>query len=136
MLSWVYYVFFALAMWGLWGFLPKLTTSFIDPKSAMIYESIGFLAGAAVIFLLAKGRIDFHPRGFLFAFLTGIAGSLGALAFLHAMSRTKASIVVTTTSLYPLVSILLAFLILKERISLTQGLGMGFALVALILFSL
>ena len=136
MLSWIYYAFFALLMWGVWGFLPKLTTTFVDPKSAMVYETIGFLSVAAVIFLLARGRMDFHPKGFLFAFLTGIAGSLGALAFLHAMSRTKASIVVTTTSLYPVVSILLAFLLLKERITLTQGLGMGFALVALILFSL
>jgi transporter family protein len=27
--------------WGLWSFIPKITTRYIDPKSAIIYEVIG-----------------------------------------------------------------------------------------------
>ncbi len=27
--------------WGLWSFIPKITTKYIDPKSAIIYEVVG-----------------------------------------------------------------------------------------------
>ena len=27
--------------WGLWSFIPKITTKYIDPKSAIVYEVIG-----------------------------------------------------------------------------------------------
>ena len=63
-------------------------------------------------------------------------GSLGALFFLHAVSKQKASIVVTATALYPLITIILACLILKEPITLKQGIGIIFALIAMILLTL
>lgn len=48
----------------------------------------------------------------------------------------KASIVVPATSLSPLVTVLLAFLVLGERLSRSQKLGLIFALGAIYLLSL
>ena len=52
------------------------------------------------------------------------------------MSKGKASSVVTTTALYPLVTLALAFMILKEPITLKQAVGIAFAISAILLISL
>ncbi|MBW2966178.1 EamA family transporter [Candidatus Woesearchaeota archaeon] len=133
--DWLIFAIFALIMWGLWGFFPKLATNYISPKSALIFEVIGALVVGVVVLIVVGFKPEIHSKGITFALLTGIAGTLGALFFLYAISRGKASVVVTTTALYPIITIMLAFLILKEPVSLKQGVGMIFALTAIMLLS-
>jgi transporter family protein len=135
MTSWFIHAIIAFFLFGLWGFFPKLATNYIHPKSALAYEVLGGIVIAILILYLLKFRPEFDIRGLLFATLAGMAGTLGVLFFLFAVSQGKTSTVVTLTALYPLVTILLAFFILKEPITLKQGVGMMFALVAMILFS-
>jgi transporter family protein len=78
---------------------------------------------------------DTHPKGVLFAVLTGISGVVGTLFYFAAATRGKISVVVSLTALYPLITILLAAFILKEPVTLKQIIGMGFALVAIVLLS-
>ena len=49
------------------------------------------------------------------------------------MSRGKASVVITMTALYPLVTILLSFIFLRETIAIKQGIGIMLALLAMLL---
>jgi len=134
--SWLIFAILALLIWGFWGFFPKLATNYINPKSVLVYEVIGAIIVGIIVLSFIKFKPEFHAKGITFAILTGIAGTLGALFFILAVSRGKTSVVVTTTALYPLVTIILAFLILKEPITLKQGIGMIFALMAMILFSI
>ena len=61
---------------------------------------------------------------------------LGVTAFVFALnSDGKASIVVPMTALYPVVTILLSMAILKGQLSPVNGLGIAFALVAVVLLS-
>ena len=69
------------------------------------------------------------------AVLTGVSGLVGFLFYLTALRTGKASVVITLTALYPFLSTLLAFVILKEPISARKLVGFGFALVAIVLFS-
>ncbi|MBN2543984.1 EamA family transporter [bacterium] len=133
--NWFLYAIIVLIMWGLWGFFPKLATNYIDPKSAMVFSAAGSFVIAVLVLLSLHFKPQVHAKGILFSVLTGVCGSLGALFFLMAVSKSKASVVVTTTSLYPIITMALAFFALKEKISMTQGLGIGFAVVALVLFS-
>jgi len=133
--SWVIFAILALLVWGFWGFFPKLATNYISPKSVLVYEVIGaIIVGVAVLFLV-NFKPEVNAKGITFAILTGIAGTLGALFFIFAVSRGETSVVVTTTALYPLVTITLAFLILKEPITVKQGVGMIFAFAAMMLLS-
>ncbi|MBN1755666.1 EamA family transporter [bacterium] len=135
MSNWFIYTLVVLFMWGLWGFFPKLATNYLDPRSAMVFGAMGSLVIALGVASTIGFKVQVHPKGILFAVLTGVCGSLGALFFLIAVSKSKATLVVTSTSLYPLITILLAFIFLNETITLKQGLGMFFALIALLLFS-
>ncbi|MCD6146509.1 MAG: EamA family transporter [Thermoplasmata archaeon] len=133
--SWVIFAILAMIVWGFWGFFPKLATNYISPKSVLVYEVIGaIIVGVAVLFLI-NFKPEVNAKGITFAILTGIAGTLGALFFIFAVSRGETSVVVTTTALYPLVTITLAFLILKEPITIKQGVGMIFAFAAMMLLS-
>lgn len=134
--EWFIFAILALIMWGLWGFFPKLSTNYINPKSALVYEVIGSVIVGMIIAFLVGFKPEVQIKGITFAVLTGIAATLGTLFFLYAVSMGKASIVVTTTALYPLITILLAFLILHEPITITQGIGILLALIAMVLFTL
>ena len=133
---WFIFALLALVMWGLWGFFPKLATLHITPKSAIVYEVLGSMIVGAVIFSLIKFQPETQPTGIVFAVLTGITATLGTFFFLYAVTLGKASVVVTVTALYPLITILLTYLVLKEPITMLQGVGMVLALIAMVFFTL
>jgi transporter family protein len=63
-------------------------------------------------------------------------GGVGNIAFFHALTiGGQASIVVPATALFPVVTVILAVTVLRERISLLQWLGLGLALGAIYLLS-
>ena len=136
MQSWLLPAFISLFIYGLWGFFPKLAVSHIQPASALVYE----IGGAVLVGLFALFLVDFrpevHPQGILFSVLTGVAGMAGTLFYFSAAKSGKISVVVSMTALYPLITILLAALFLHEPISARQILGMLFALIAILLFTL
>ena len=133
--SWIIFAVLSLLAYGLWGFFPKLTVGLINSKEFIVYEAIGVILISLVI-LLFVGKPNFNVRGVAFAMLTGILGIIGTLFFVTALARGKASVIVTITALYPVIVIFLAAVFLKEPITLKQGIGIVFALIALVLFSI
>jgi len=135
MQSWLPPSLTALFLFGLWGFFPKLAVAHLDARSAVVYQTIGsILVGLLVLFSL-KMQPAFNLRGMIFAILTGIAGVSGTLCFFAAASRGRISLVVSVTALYPVITIILAALFLKEPITARQLAGMASALVAILLMS-
>ena len=135
MKAWILPALTALGLWGLWGFLPKIATRYIDPKSALVLQAIGSMLVGFGVLITLRDHFQWQATGAFWAILTGVFGMLGSLFFLRAVSRGKISAVVTVTALYPLISIILALIFLKEPFGLKQGLGVLCALTALILFS-
>lgn len=136
MKGWLIYALISLLMWGFWGFFAKLATQHLAPKSVFIYMGVGvaLIGGVAMFFLEGPGFV-FTPKGAVLGILTGIAGTAGGLFFVLAMNKGKASVVVAMTALYPLITLVLSYLILREHITLKQTLGIAFALAAMVLLS-
>ena len=136
MKSWFDPAILTLIFFGMWGFFPKITTRYIEPKSALVYEVAGgALVGLSVLVWLSF-KPQVHPVGTFLGVITGIFGFVGALFFLYAVSRGNASIVVTLSALYPLVVILLSRIFLDEPITLKQGIGIALALISMVLFAI
>jgi transporter family protein len=135
MREWVIPALGTFIFWGVWGFLPKLTTRYVNPLSGSIYEAVGVIIVGVVVLALVRFKPETHPMGILLAILTGIAGSLGALVYLIAVARGRVSLIVSFTALYPLLSIFLAVVFLKESFSLRQGAGVVLGLVAMLLIA-
>lgn len=125
----------AFVLWGLWSFIPKITTRYITPKSAILFEVVGGIAVAAVVLISIKFRPDIHPVGVALALSTGILGFSGALLFLYAASKGPISLVTVLSALYPVITLLLSTTILKEAVSMKQWLGIALGLVSMILIA-
>ncbi len=134
-MHWITASFLALISFGLWGLFTKLAVMHLDYKSALIYQTLGVL----VIGLITLGLVEFKPmsnlKGSGYAILTGAAYSIGCLFYFIAASKGKIITVVTLTALYPLITIMLAYFLLSESVSLKQCLGIAFALIAILLMS-
>lgn len=135
MSAWLPAALLSLFSFGLWGFFTKLAVHHIDSKSALIYQTIGVI----LIGLVTLSTINFKPatdaKGLSYSVLTGITYGIGCLCYFIAASKGKIITIVTLTSLYPLITILLGYLLLKESVSLKQCFGIMLAFVAIILMS-
>ncbi|MGX2042114.1 EamA family transporter [Methylocaldum sp. MU1018] len=123
----------AFICWGVWAFLPKLTTRYIDPKSAIVYEAAGGLIVALAVLILFKPTTE--PRGIALSLSTGISGATGAFAYLYAVAKGPVAPVSTATALYPILAIVLACFFLNESVTLRQGIGIVLGLIAMVLIS-
>ncbi|HEX4044987.1 MAG TPA: EamA family transporter [Gammaproteobacteria bacterium] len=135
MIEWLPAAILALVSFGLWGLFTKLTIIYIDSKSALVYQTLGVLIVGFVTLYLLKFKPAGDVRGLGFGLLTGLAYGVGCLFYFFAADKGKIITVVTMTALYPLVTIILSYILLKETVSLKQCLGIVFALGAIYLMS-
>lgn len=134
--DWLIFSIIALFLWGIWGFFSKVATHYMSPASVFLYGSIGALVVSIYSMVFLGFKFEVHPTGVILGTLTGVLGAGGVVFFFFAMKEGKTTVVVTITALYPFITLLLSYLILKEQITLKQILGILFAITAMVLFSL
>ncbi len=133
--SWLPPALAALLVWGLWGFLPKITVRYLDPRSAMMFQIIGAVLMGLIVLFLGRFSVRVHPVGIGIAVATGMVGSAGALFFLYAVQKGPVALVATVSALYPVISVILALFFLHETLTLRQCLGIAFAVIGMILIA-
>ncbi len=133
--AWFIPALLALALWGVWGFFQKLATNSMPPRSVFIFSALGAIVVIVVILTAGKFQFSLSADGMLFAVIAGVCSSLGGLLFLSAISRGEASVIITFTALYPVVTVMLSFTLLKEAINLKQGIGILLALLSMVLLA-
>lgn len=140
--SWLILSLGALATWGVWGVFGKIASGYLDGRSLFFYQLVTGLVVVAVAFAVTGFRPQWHgpdgavSPGIKWAVATGMVSALGQILYFSALGKGKASIVVLMTGLYPVVTVLLAFLVLKEAITWTQGAGIALAVVSMTLLAL
>jgi transporter family protein len=137
MQTWFIPAVLSVTFWGLWGFFGKVASGGLPPRSVLFIESlVGLIVAACWMAAYGFKFEATSQKAPLYAMLTGIALGFGQMFFFVALSRGKASVIIIMTALYPLVTIALSFLFLKEGVTWTQGLGIALALAAIPLLSL
>jgi transporter family protein len=107
----------------------------MSAPSIVLYELLAALSVSLLLLWFTGFRPEVHTRGILYSSLTGIAGLLGGLFYILALSRGRISVVVTMTALYPIVTIALAAGLLREPVTLKQGCGIILAIVSIVLLA-
>lgn len=125
----------SLGAFGFWGLFTKLSAQQLNSKSSFVYQALGVVIAACFSLFFLQGRVQVSTQGMLCGMLIGIFYSLGCIFYFVAATRGSISTVVTITALYPLVTIFLSMIFLKEHISAQQCLGIAFALVAMYLLT-
>jgi transporter family protein len=134
-IEWLLFSLITLFLWGLWGFFSKLATIYLNPKSVYLYGSIGAFMVTLFSYLFLGFKLDFKPVGAFYSIIAGLLGGAGVIFFYFAMKTGKSVVVVTLTALYPLITLLFSYLLLKEQITIQQLFGIFFALIAIVLLS-
>jgi bacterial/archaeal transporter family protein len=134
-LRWQWYAGLTLIVWGFWGLLPKLALRTLDRKSVLVWDSLGALLVGLVVLASRGFRVQTEPWGVFYAMAYGVCGLAGAYLFLLALREGKASVVVPFTAMYPVVTLALGMLLLRERPTAINMIGVAFAIVAVILLS-
>jgi transporter family protein len=134
---WLSYSLVTIVLFGIWGFVSTVVTKDVAPLTVQILATIGLLPVALVLVFsrnLKKGTN--FGRGILLATATGVLGGTGNIAMYKALQwGGEGSVVIPLTGMYPLVTVILARFLLKEKLNRIQSLGIVLALVAIYLFS-
>jgi transporter family protein len=139
--AWLSWSLATIVLWGTWGLVSKIASAGVDAYANQLLYTAGL--APLLIFVAwtvhkrtAQERRDGRAAGVSWAFLTGILGGVGNIAFFHALVKGgSASVVAPVTALFPMVTVLLALIFLKERLGRTQWVGLTLAFVAIYLLS-
>lgn len=133
--SWYYPSLIALCLYGAWGYWGTRASNFMNPLSITFYSSIGVLISGIIALILLDFKPDLSAKGGAYGLLNGLASGIACIFFILALRNGPTMPVVLVTSMYPMITLILCVVFLKQGLTLKQGLGMGFALVALFLFA-
>ena len=134
--TWLIYAMTVTILWGVWGALIEI------PEKAGFPATLGYSVWALTMIpvsLIAlkkvKWQLNFDKKSILYGMLAGLLGSGGQLILFQTLRIGPAYIVFPIISLYPVVTIILSIIFLKERASKKAWIGIVLALIAILLLS-
>src|ERR1700682_368997 len=133
---WLWYALLGIFWWGLWGFLSKIGSEKASPMQMQILFTLGMLPVALGMLAQMRGKLDRNRGGITYGLLSGIAAGLGTLGYYAALRDQNASVVTPLTGVFPVLTVVLAFLVLRERLNRVQMGGMLLALASIIILSI
>jgi uncharacterized membrane protein len=139
--QWLLYCLLAIVIFGVWGVVGKAASSAADAVTLQVVSTAGLLP-VSLLLLASKNLLTAGPTarpsralGMSLGFAAGLCGGAGNLALLYALRDGDASAVYPLTGMYPLVTVFLAAVFLRERLNWVQVLGLVVAAGALYLFN-
>lgn len=135
--GWFFLSLLTILFWGSWGVESKLIVEKISPWMNQLLFPLGLIPVLLWALLSPRRHVgNGQAKGVAAAVLTGVLAAAGNIAFYLALAAGgKASIVTPLTCLFPLITVLMAYLMLRERVTSVQVLGMIVALVSIYLLS-
>jgi len=134
--KWFWYSVLSVFGMGGWTLLAKLGTAEISAQTMQFLYPFGWVPVALTCLWVRRFRLEKSVRGILYGVAIGVLGGIGGLAF-FAACRTggSTSAIAAATGMYPLITVVLAVLILREKLTRLHILGLFFAGAAFVLFS-
>ncbi|MBX9583272.1 MAG: DMT family transporter [Gemmataceae bacterium] len=134
---WLVWTAAAVVSWGVWAVLGKALGESLSPVQTQGLSTVGLIP-VLVALGFSKNRTA-RPggrRGVFVALAAGAVSGLGNVPYFDLLARGgPAAAVVPLTALYPVVTIALAGVFLRERVNRVQAAGLGLSLVAIYLFN-
>ena len=123
---WALFALLSAVFAALTGILAKIGMEGINSNLATAIRTVVVLVMAwGIVFLTGKqaGIADITTRGWVFLTLSGVATGLSWLFYFYALQMGEASKVVPIDKFSVVISMVLAFLILGEKITLAKVVG-------------
>ena len=135
--KWFWYSSICVLCWGGWALLSKLGSREIPPEAMQFLFTIGTIPVGLALLVIRRGKLEKNTRGITYGLLNGVLSGVGGLALFAAYhTGGNTTIITSATALYPMITVVLAVAILRERFGLKQAFGLLFAGIAIVIFSL
>ena len=114
---WFGYSLLALLCWGGFALLAKLGSREIPPPAMQFLFTLGAVPVALGLLVAQKFKLEKSAKGIFYGVLNGILSAVGGVALFAAYRTNQSTSVITTaSSLYPVITVLLAVTVLREKV--------------------
>jgi len=135
--KWLIYSTISMLIWAIWSLLSPLASQDLSGSMVQMLSSAG-LVPFALLLLFSKNlkKYTHLGKGVLLALATGVTAGLGNVMLYNALgSNGPASLVFPIISMAPLIPVLTAPFLFREKIRGLQAFGVVVALVAILLLN-
>lgn len=130
------FAFITTLFWGVWGAFIEIPEKNGFPATlGYTVWALTMIPCAIVALIIIKGKLEYDRRSVFYGSVVGFTGAGGQLILFQALRDGPAYIVFPVVSLYPVVTILLSIVFLKETTTRKHWIGIALALVAIVLLS-
>jgi len=134
--AWLWLSVLSLVFFGFTGVTQKLATNHISFERSFVWFCVAMMAVSLITAFVIPLNWHVSAPIILLASLGGLLNGLGALTSFAAYAMGgKASVVTPIINLFPLVTVVAAWLFLGEKLTGTQVFGIIFAVVAIVFLS-
>ncbi len=134
--TWLLYAMVTAVFWGIWG-------AFIEiPEKSGFPATLGYCIWAITMIPCSltalwfiSWKLEYDKRSMILGSIVGLLGAAGQLILFQALRDGPAYVVFPLISLFPIVTIFLSSIFLKEKASPRQWTGIAIALIAIFFLS-
>lgn len=135
--SWIPFAALLVLFWGVWGALSSLPTSLYGYPDEMVYILWSFTMLIPAFFILRSERtFDRRPIAAVYGLVIGLTGAGGQIVLFNALTIGPAYLIFPLISLSPAITVLMAIVLLRERLLGLTKIGIIAALIALVFFNI
>jgi drug/metabolite transporter (DMT)-like permease len=136
--SWLLYAIITTVFWGIWGAFSSTPEKAGFPGTLIyVVWAVSMLIPAFVAFQRLNWKLEYNTKAVVLGSIIGFTGAGGQLTLLsRALIEGPAHLIFPIISLSPIITIILSFLLLKEKVDKRGLCGIFLAIVALPLLSL
>jgi uncharacterized membrane protein len=134
--KWFWYSILCMVCWGCWAILAKLGSYEIPAKASQFVFAWGTLPVAVVLLARRRFKLEKNAKGIFYGLANGVLATIGSWAlFVAYRTGGNTSVIIAVTAMYPLLTVVLALLVLRERLTMLRVVGLVFAAAAFVIFS-
>jgi uncharacterized membrane protein len=134
--NWLLFATITAVFWGIWGAFIEIPEKAGFPATlGYIVWSVTMVPCAIVALFIIQWKLDYQAKSIALGVIIGLLGAGGQLLLFQALRQGPAYLVFPFVSLFPIFTIVLSFLILKEKGNKKQWTGIVIALVAIVFLS-
>lgn len=134
---WLFWAFLSLVFWGIWAIPSKIAIESIGEADYILIDGLTMVVVWAPLWLyFEKGKMERVIHKLKYSAFAGVMASLGTVCLFLAISNGIVSLVTPLTSVYPIITVLLARFTLKERLIWLQYLAVAIAISGTVILAL
>jgi drug/metabolite transporter (DMT)-like permease len=134
--AWLVNALITVVLWGFWGAFSDLSPKHGFPDT-LVYcvWALTMIPPAFIALRKGGGKLERSGRAIAYGMAIGLLGAGGQMVLFYAITRGPAYLIFPIISLSPLVTIVMSFVLLRERTGKLGIIGIVLALIALPIFN-